>query len=60
MPQPSPTNHVQLGRHALADADAETAKLLAYRDLDTQTLVALALRELAGQLPQIGTLNLTP
>lgn len=44
----------------LADADAEIAKLAAYRDLDTQTLLALALRELAGQLPQIGTLNLAP
>lgn len=44
----------------LAEADAESAKLLAYRDLDTATLAALALRELAGQLPQIGTLNLSP
>ena len=44
----------------LAEADAESAKLLAYRDLDTATLAGLALRELAGQLPQIGTLNLSP
>ena len=44
----------------MADADAGSAKFLAYRDLDTNTLLALALRELAGQLPQIGTLNITP
>jgi regulator of protease activity HflC (stomatin/prohibitin superfamily) len=44
----------------LADADAETAKLAAFTNVETQTLLALALRELAGQLPQIGTLNLTP
>jgi regulator of protease activity HflC (stomatin/prohibitin superfamily) len=44
----------------LADADAETAKLAAYQGLDTATLLALALRDLAGQLPAIGTLNLTP
>ena len=32
----------------------------AYREADAQVLVALALRELADQLPQIGTLNLSP
>lgn len=43
-----------------ADADAETARLQAYQGSDTQVLLALALRELAQQLPQIGTVNLTP
>ena len=43
-----------------AKADAETAKLGAYRGTDTSVLLALALRDLAGQLPKIGTLNLTP
>ena len=43
-----------------AEADAEAAHLAAYRDLDTAILFALAVRELAGNLPQIGTLTLTP
>lgn len=43
-----------------AEAEAEAAKLTAYNELDVQTLLALALKELAGQLPSIGTLNLTP
>jgi regulator of protease activity HflC (stomatin/prohibitin superfamily) len=43
-----------------ATADAEAARLTAYRDTETDTLLALALQELAGALPQIGTLNITP
>jgi hypothetical protein len=31
-----------------------------YADVEQATLVGLALRELAGSLPQIGTLNLSP
>lgn len=44
----------------LAQADAEAARLGAYRDLDPSVLYGLALRELAGQLPQIGQLTVTP
>ena len=43
-----------------AEADAETAHLAAYRDLEAATLLGLAVKELAGNLPAIGTLNLTP
>jgi len=43
-----------------AEADAEAARLAAYRDLDATTLLGLAAKELAGNLPAIGTLNLTP
>jgi uncharacterized membrane protein YqiK len=43
-----------------ANGAAESARLAAYRDLDPQLLIALAVRELAQNLPQIGTLNLTP
>jgi regulator of protease activity HflC (stomatin/prohibitin superfamily) len=44
----------------VAEADAETARLAAYRELETATILGLAVKELAGNLPQIGTLNLTP
>ncbi|WP_432992899.1 SPFH domain-containing protein [Dactylosporangium sp. CA-233914] len=44
----------------LAEGEAEAAKLAAYRDLPPAVLQALALRELAGQLPQIGQLTVTP
>jgi len=44
----------------VASADAEAARLAAYATLDAPTLLALALKELAGHLPEIGTLNLTP
>ena len=44
----------------LAEAEAETAKLGAYGTVDATVLLALAVRELAGHLPEIGTLNLTP
>jgi regulator of protease activity HflC (stomatin/prohibitin superfamily) len=44
----------------LAEGDAEAARLAAYRDLPPAVLQALALRELAGQLPEIGQLTVTP
>ena len=43
-----------------AEADNQAATLLAYRDTDPHILLGIALRELAGQLPNIGTLSLTP
>ncbi|MEQ4209097.1 SPFH domain-containing protein [Actinopolymorpha sp. B17G11] len=43
-----------------ADGAAEAAKLAAYQDVDPRILLALALRQLAGALPNIGTLNLSP
>jgi regulator of protease activity HflC (stomatin/prohibitin superfamily) len=43
-----------------ADAQAEAAKLAAYREVDTMVLLALAARDLAANLPSIGTLSLTP
>lgn len=44
----------------LAEADAEAARMAAYQELEAATLLGLALKELAGNLPSIGTLNLTP
>jgi regulator of protease activity HflC (stomatin/prohibitin superfamily) len=44
----------------LAQADAETAHLAAYREVQAATLFGLAFKELAGNLPTIGTLNVTP
>ena len=44
----------------LAEAEAEAARLAAYRELEAATILGLALKELAGNLPSIGTLNLTP
>lgn len=44
----------------LARAESEAARLDAYRDLPAATLLAMAARELAGQLPQVGTLVITP
>ena len=43
-----------------AEAAAETAKLAAYRNLPEAILFGLAMRELAGNLPQINSLVLTP
>jgi regulator of protease activity HflC (stomatin/prohibitin superfamily) len=43
-----------------AEAETEAAKLAAYRDLPPAVLHALALREVAGQLPEIGQLTVTP
>jgi hypothetical protein len=43
-----------------AAAEAERQWLAAYAELDPKVLLALAVKQLAGELPQIGTLNLTP
>ncbi|MCW2833562.1 MAG: band 7 protein [Nocardioides sp.] len=43
-----------------AQAETDTARMAVYADVEQATLVGLARRELAGSLPQIGTLNLTP
>ncbi|BBH68676.1 hypothetical protein ACTI_53610 [Actinoplanes sp. OR16] len=44
----------------LAEAEAEAARLAAYRDLPPAVLQALALKELAGNVPAIGELTVTP
>jgi hypothetical protein len=44
----------------LAEGEAEAARLGAYRDLRPEILYGMALRELAGELPQIGQLTVTP
>ena len=44
----------------LAEAEAEAAKLAAYRDLPPGVLQALALREMAGHLPEVDQLTITP
>jgi regulator of protease activity HflC (stomatin/prohibitin superfamily) len=43
-----------------AEAESEAAHLAPYRDLETGIVLGLALKELAGHLPEIGTLNITP
>ncbi|MRJ75884.1 hypothetical protein GEV29_05000 [Aeromicrobium sp. SMF47] len=43
-----------------ADATAESAKFAAYGDVDQDKLIALALRELAANLPPITHLSITP
>jgi regulator of protease activity HflC (stomatin/prohibitin superfamily) len=43
-----------------AEAEAEGARLAAYDGVDESTLMGLAARELAGNLPRINTLTLTP
>lgn len=43
-----------------ADGDAERARMAAYDEIDSRILLALALRELAQNLPEIGQLTLTP
>ncbi|GAA2272518.1 SPFH domain-containing protein [Glycomyces scopariae] len=43
-----------------AEADAEAARMAVYRDLPVAVLQALALREIAGHLPEIGQLTITP
>ncbi|HXW88379.1 MAG TPA: SPFH domain-containing protein [Streptosporangiaceae bacterium] len=43
-----------------AKAAAEAARVAAYRDLPPGTLLALAAHEMAGNLPQIGTLVVSP
>jgi len=44
----------------LAEAEGEAARLAAHRDMPTAVLHALAARELAGKLPRIGQLTVTP
>lgn len=44
----------------LANAEAEAARLNAYRDMPAEVLRALAFKELAGQLPEIGQLTISP
>jgi regulator of protease activity HflC (stomatin/prohibitin superfamily) len=50
------------GTRAMGEAQAagEAARMDAYREVPEAILLALAARELAGNLPQIGTLVLTP
>ncbi|MDR2983492.1 MAG: hypothetical protein LBV34_01500, partial [Nocardiopsaceae bacterium] len=50
------------GTRALGEADAaaEAARVAAYRDLPQAHLLALAAKDLAGSLPEIGTLVLAP
>ena len=43
-----------------AQGSAETARVAAYRDLPHGTLLGLAVKELAANLPQINSLVLTP
>jgi regulator of protease activity HflC (stomatin/prohibitin superfamily) len=43
-----------------AQAEAESAKLAAYAGVDQSVLTYLAMRELAGQLPNINSLTITP
>jgi hypothetical protein len=38
----------------------EAARVAVLADIDQSVLLAIVLRDLAGQLPQIGTLNMTP
>jgi regulator of protease activity HflC (stomatin/prohibitin superfamily) len=44
----------------LATADAEAARLAAYRDIPAEVLHAIALEKLAANPPQIGALTITP
>lgn len=50
------------GIRKLAEAEAagEKARLDAYKEVPNQTLYALAAKELAGNLPEIGSITLTP
>jgi regulator of protease activity HflC (stomatin/prohibitin superfamily) len=43
-----------------AEGDAEAARMAAYRQADGTILLALALKELAANLPEIGALTVTP
>jgi regulator of protease activity HflC (stomatin/prohibitin superfamily) len=43
-----------------ARAEARNARLAAYREVETSTLLGLAAKEMAGNLPQIGTISVTP
>jgi regulator of protease activity HflC (stomatin/prohibitin superfamily) len=50
------------GIRKLAEAEAagEKARLDAYKEIPQETLYALAAKELAGNLPEIGSITLTP
>lgn len=50
------------GIRKLAEAEAagEKARLDAYKEIPQETLYALAAKELAGNLPEIGSISLTP
>ncbi|GGU63102.1 SPFH domain-containing protein [Lentzea flava] len=50
------------GIRKLAEAEAagEKARLDAYREIPQETLFALAAKELAGNLPEIGSITITP
>ena len=56
------TTTTATGTRELGEAEgaAEAARLAAYRDVDPAVLSALALQELAGHLPDIAQLNITP
>ncbi len=43
-----------------AEGDAEHARLAAYREVEQATLIGLALKELAANLPNINNLTVTP
>lgn len=43
-----------------AEGAAETARLAAYADVDRAVVMSLAVRDLAGGLPAIGSLSITP
>ena len=43
-----------------AEAESEAARMAVYASLDPSVLLGLAAREAAGNLPQIGTLTLSP
>ena len=43
-----------------AEAETEAAKMAVYAELDPRVLMGLAARELAGHLPQIGAVTISP
>jgi regulator of protease activity HflC (stomatin/prohibitin superfamily) len=43
-----------------ADAEAEAARVAVYRDVEPATLLLLATRDLVGNIPEIGQLNVSP
>ena len=46
--------------YGLANADAEKARVSAYKGVDPAVLTAISVQAIAEHLPAIGTLNLTP
>ncbi len=47
-------------QHGLAEADAQRALLTAQAEVPQEVLMALALKELAANLPQVGQVTVTP